>query len=408
MKVLIAGAGLSGMYAAWQLERAGHDVQIIEAKDRVGGRTWSHLMSNGDIAERGGEFIFPTDHLMRQVAAELKLPVITHGIIFNRRWSEQGTRLSVAELRSASAAFLETVNQLSAAGDFKSSIDDAAERTWGFDFRLHPAYIRFVTSLANDPSKVSAASLLAKADIETAPYFEHGGRVYGGNQGVCNGIAKLLNRPVRLNSELTGFSQNGSGVTFSLSCGEELAADAAVLSVPLPVLRKLDGYKALDALKRQALDCRVMGTAAKLSALTVGKSTSRGVQYPGTTWWCWNSLSHDDDAGGSVVTGFAGGHETVSGLNTSDGGATWAGQIAEIRPDLELADEFLVTDWTHDPYTGGAYSAAGLEWNPEYARVFDTPDQRVAIAGEHTWESTMNGALLSGYRAAKLICELTA
>ncbi len=408
MKVLVAGAGLSGMYAAWQLEKAGHEVQVVEAKDRVGGRTWSQQMSNGEWVERGGEFVFPTDHLMRQVAAELSLPIVTHGIVFSRRWSEEGGRLSVLELQAEWKKFLDVVRSMEATGDRSSTLDDAARMAWGANFKSLPAYIRFVTSLANDASKVSAASLAARHASEESLYFEHGGRLQEGNQGVCKGIAKLLSKPVLFNRQLTGFSQDKTGVRFILSDGEVLTADAAVLSVPLLILRALDGYRTLGPLVQKTLDCRVMGTAAKISVVTKGQAPSRGVQYPGATWWCWNSLAKDDDSGRPAVTGFAGGHGTVAELNVADGGKKWASRIARLRPDLELTDEVLVTDWTVDPLTQGAYTAAGIDWQPDFATAFDAPSGRLAIAGEHTWESTMNGALLSGKRAAKLISQLSA
>ncbi len=65
MKVIVVGAGLSGMTAAWELHKKGHDVTVLEARDRVGGRTWSQKLDNGVITERGGEYIFPTEFAIR-------------------------------------------------------------------------------------------------------------------------------------------------------------------------------------------------------------------------------------------------------------------------------------------------------------------------------------------------------
>jgi monoamine oxidase len=62
-KVLIAGAGIAGLVAAGELKRAGHEVQIIEAQQRVGGRilTLRHPFSDGLFAEAGAMRI-PTNH----------------------------------------------------------------------------------------------------------------------------------------------------------------------------------------------------------------------------------------------------------------------------------------------------------------------------------------------------------
>lgn len=406
MKVLVAGAGLSGMYAARLLEKAGHDVQVIEAKGRVGGRTWSQQMANGEWVERGGEFVSSTDLLMRQVAAELGLPIVGHGVLFSRRWSADGTRSSVTEFRASWTRFVEVVRSLANRDERTATFDDAARAAWGDGFKSLPIYIRLVTSLANDPSRVSAASLATRYTGD-GPYLEHGGRLQTGNQGVCKGLAEVLRKPVLLNRRLTGIAQDASHVRFTLADGEVLAADAAVLSVPLPILRALDGYNSLQPLVQKALNCRLMGAAAKISIVTKGQAPSRGVQYPGATWWCWNSLAGDDDVDRGVVTGFAGGQDTLAALNSADGGKKWSLQIQDLRPDLQLTDEVLVTDWTVDPLTKGAYSAAGLGWRPEFAEAFDAPCGRIAIAGEHTWEPTMNGALLSGRRAAKLISQLS-
>jgi monoamine oxidase len=55
MEIVVAGAGLAGLTAAWRLEQRGHRTTVLEARDRVGGRTFSQVMPDGTVVERGGD-----------------------------------------------------------------------------------------------------------------------------------------------------------------------------------------------------------------------------------------------------------------------------------------------------------------------------------------------------------------
>ena len=55
--IAVVGAGFAGLAAADRLAAAGREVLVLEARDRVGGRVWSHRMPNGGVVERGAEFI---------------------------------------------------------------------------------------------------------------------------------------------------------------------------------------------------------------------------------------------------------------------------------------------------------------------------------------------------------------
>lgn len=76
MRVVVVGAGFAGLMAAYRIVQAGHEVMVLEARDRVGGRVWSQELIPGDprtVIERGAEFVLDGYDVMRAVLAELGL-----------------------------------------------------------------------------------------------------------------------------------------------------------------------------------------------------------------------------------------------------------------------------------------------------------------------------------------------
>ena len=69
--VVIVGAGLAGLVAARDLLAAGHEVVVLEARDRVGGRTVNQPIGDGKVVEAGGQWIGPTQDRLAALAADL-------------------------------------------------------------------------------------------------------------------------------------------------------------------------------------------------------------------------------------------------------------------------------------------------------------------------------------------------
>jgi monoamine oxidase len=69
--VVVIGAGLAGLVAARDIKAAGAGVVVLEARDRVGGRTLNHDIGNGKVVEVGGQWVGPTQHRMLALAREV-------------------------------------------------------------------------------------------------------------------------------------------------------------------------------------------------------------------------------------------------------------------------------------------------------------------------------------------------
>src|ERR671936_2634223 len=67
--VCVVGAGLSGLAAARAVVAADRSVIVLEARNRVGGRTWNASLGAGHITEIGGEFVGPTQDRILALAS---------------------------------------------------------------------------------------------------------------------------------------------------------------------------------------------------------------------------------------------------------------------------------------------------------------------------------------------------
>src|SRR3954468_9518300 len=88
--VVVVGAGLAGLTAARVLTAAGRRVVVLEARDRVGGRTLNHPLPGGHVADLGGTWIGPTQNAVAALAAELGLATFPQVDIGNAVYNRDG------------------------------------------------------------------------------------------------------------------------------------------------------------------------------------------------------------------------------------------------------------------------------------------------------------------------------
>lgn len=401
MDVIVVGAGLAGMAAAWTLYEAGQGVTVLEARQRVGGRTWSRRLANGAVVELGGEWIAAGDVTVQRMTAQLGLALAPVGVDFMLREVVGGTAVSPAEqhqiatiTQTALAQMDEATMAQTTMGAFVDSLPlTAAQRTL-LRARLQGSYGAFLADvmlhgLGDDSFAVSDEPI----------YY----RVAAGNQAVAQAMAARVG-DVRLGHVVTAVAQDEQGVTVygrSPQGDFSLTAEALIIAVPLKLVLDMAFQPALPDDLQTALMRVPMGVAAKLAVATAERPSLRAIQDVQMPYWCWTGLGLDG-AVRPVVTAFCGSTQAQDNLATTSGDATtWFHQLQAANPDVTFVGDPILVDWSLDEWARGCYSAwDNGSW--QGVDVVRRPFGQIHWAGEHTADhyGTMEGALQSGLRAA--------
>jgi monoamine oxidase len=393
VRVIVVGAGFAGLAAADALLRGGAKVDVLEARDRVGGRVWSVPFAGG-VVERGAEFILPHDKTVIATADRFGLSLVRKGTRYGNREARGGGQVT----RSQVAAALQRIgSEPPAAGD--GTVAGVLDG-YGLEPSVAAAIqARIEVSCAYDADDLDAGALKEGAasfgDFDTFT-------VEGGNDRIARELATGVGTAVHLSAAVTHVSWIGNEVR--LIAGErEWVADAAVIAVPASVLDAIQFDPPLPADKAAVR----YGQAAKLFvALGTPAPPSEVLSVP-ERYWCYTQLGLDGEEL-PFVAAFAGSPRALEALKVESGPGRWLESLARLRPDLELVpDSAVVSTWIDDPWARGAYSARSAA-SPLQTEALRRPVGPLFFAGEHTaggWHGLMEGALRSGTRAAQQLLQ---
>ena len=397
MRIVVVGAGFAGLMAAWRLTQDGCEVVVLEARDRVGGRVWSQELIPGDrrtVIERGAEFVLDGYDVLREVLAELGLELAGTTMSYYQREPRGGGLVAASEVDECAA----WVAAAAAAARGTSLAEVAAG--WAGQPAALAAYLsRMETTSGMSADRLTAAVAQdATAGFGSRPSW----RVAGGNQQLATGLSRRLGSAVRLDSPVRAVAQDHHGVHLSTP-GGTVRGDAAVIAVPMAVLRRLRIEPDVPGRQRAAWERSGLAHNAKLHMPLNRVPAASAVQSVPGRFWTWTASDMTAQVQ-PVLHAFAGTEQGLSALAVADGPATWAARAAALRPELDTDPAGAVlTTWNDDPWAGESYTADTLTAAPGDPDILAAPAGRIHFAGEHTaghWAGLMEGALRSGQRAA--------
>lgn len=438
--VTVVGAGLAGLSAAYELQRAGWKVTVLEARERVGGRVYSlRTFSNGLIAEGGGEFIEESHTRMLAYAEQFHLKLGRVGSwqgqdkdwgCFEGKWGPMsdaqvwGVNLheEVEKIWLALAELGQLVpdpHQPQAARG-ADDLDTKSTADWIHSLDAHPlAKQEFIQHIRAEytcePERHSLLDLARNVSMYYTTLERNTNyRVFGGNDLIPRALAAAL-PDVRLNAPVTSVSVLPDEVSITYRQGdsyETISSAFTVLAIPLTTARLIEFHPSLpDAHRRM------------VNELSYGAVTKVLIEYRKRFWddrgwngrlstdapivYTWHATSHVESEHG-ILTAYTGGGPgaTLAALSDDERIRLAVGEIEKIFPgSSDLIECTATVAWPNEPYTRGSYAAlAPGEVTAHWKTLFE-PAGRLFFAGEHATpiQGFMEGAVESGQRAARMI-----
>ncbi|MFM1897248.1 MAG: hypothetical protein RLZZ385_2322 [Pseudomonadota bacterium] len=416
--VMIIGAGLTGLIAARELNQRGYSTLVLEARERMGGRTHTAEFA-GQSIELGGTWVHHTQpyiwaEIERYGLALEAMPAGGGGLAL---WSEgqllrpagaamaEGLRGMDLFCADAMALYPDPYAPLQIGNNPLENLS-VRERMAGLAISQagKDALEAIFATLFNGPLDQVAASepvrLYALAGYSASGLLASvsGTKFKDGTRSLVDGIFQHGRSEVHFGRMVTELRQSSDSVTATLVGGDEVSARLAIVTIPLNVLSFIRFSPGLNRDKRRAVAQVHAGNGVKIFVKVAGDNGGRSILAPQAHSIDWVvTQSHNPQE--SVLILFSSDPVRLDPLQPE----LVARELASLMPGVQILEQ-KYWHWTNDPFARGTWCSFQPGRGRDTLNAMLAPDRRLLFASADWamgWRGFMDGAIESGLRAAR-------
>lgn len=417
--VCIIGAGFAGLMAAHVLKERGLKVTILEAKNRIGGRVFSHHPSSSpdQVIELGAEWVGQSHSLIISLCKKFGLTLENNQFETHLTQNGQYFKNGKWNLSPAFEKFWKSKKT-----EWESMPDKQKKKLdrkdwWRFlsdkNFEDRDLLLRELmdsTDFGESIRHVSAYAAFAEF-AESSEKNEMDLKIKGGNSKLTEVLSNTIGKEnIHINHKVTNITQNKNGVQVRCENGTIFEADKLICAVPTFSLRKILWSpqlpeNMLDALNE--LQYARIGKFPMVFSEKFWKQEDFDMVTDTPAHYFYHATKNQSGPGGTLIC-YATGDKAES-LNAVSQEQRKSIILDALRPAFGDVSKYLKEDikfyWGNEPASYGAYALYGVKQWFDVMPVLSEPFQNTLFAGEHLaeWQGFMEGALQSGKDAAEKI-----
>ena len=413
--VLIIGAGISGLAAAHTLQMKGISVELLEARERVGGRIWSVSLGKGLVSEHGAEWIGIEHKTIRKLCRELKLPL---------EWHRYTNEQFVSRRKKGNSKLYEEVTQklatlLSKLPKTKRELSALDRHTWGHFLSRHFSKKKLAVLDDIYSAEYGAGINSVSGSLPFSEYISGGKtmamdyHIVGGNSLLPTAMAKAIGmRHIHLGNEVASIEQDKAGVRVRTKDGSLWSAKKLLVTAPLPLVKKIHFTPALSPAIQRTVSSLKYGNIIK-AILVFRERFWRREDFSqfsdGLAQYVFHTTQLQKGKGGALTVYATG--KRADRLAAMSVKAIWTNLKRVLPKEIDTKDisptGMKRHYWKKDRFVQGAYAYYGPHQKAMIAKAFSTPFLHTYFSGEHIGEvqGYMEGAAESGITQAKKIAK---
>lgn len=417
-KVIIIGAGFSGLAAAYKLKKRGIEVLVLEARNRLGGRVFTYNMDAKEKlnVELGGEWISASQKRILGLCKELNLSLqdnlLQAHLLYNNKYSKPNEwsmsqewmkklsklKMDFADLRPEEQTEMDKLDW------WRYLLNNGCD---GADLDLQSLIdsIDFGESIRQVSAYTALSHFTTVAERKELPY-----KIVGGNGRLAEALADQIGRDkIKTNYRVRKIEQ-GANVKVTCYNGEVFEADKVICTVPTQAMKKIEWLPRLPIEKIDAINELQYSRVNKNAVLynkRFWKDESFDIITDTTSHFIYHGTKSQASAKGVLISYAVGDKAEVIAKQNDKGRSLLMQQALQpafgiVNPMIEKQFNYY---WGDDEFSKGGYSVYRPGQWFRLRPVLQKSFMNTLFAGEHIadLQASMEGAVVTGENAADSI-----